>query len=89
MTTQPAQKDSIPFTVLLLRPDYIAYDASYPDTYFTYVRASSPSHALELARAKAFTDDSDNALGIQEPEDYLCLFVFTGFCTIAMGGYGR
>ena len=71
-----------PFTVLLLRPDYIS-DNFGLDTYLAHVNAASPKLAQEKAQMEAWVDDhggpdeiEDDADG--EPDDYFVLFVAVG-----------
>lgn len=60
----------IPFTVLLLRPDYEA-DEFGQDTYLTYVFADGAQEAVTKAREEVRAQD-------QDPFDYHCLFCTTG-----------
>lgn len=60
----------IPFTVLLLRPDYMTSNFGQ-DTYLTYVFASNVSTAIDRARDEIRAPD-------QDPLDYHCLFCTTG-----------
>lgn len=53
------------FTILLLRPDYMA-DTFGQDTYLAQVEAASVDEALDLARGEAVTADGIN------PDD--CLY---------------
>lgn len=62
-----------PYTVLLLRPDYMT-DYYGTDTYLAHVDAPDPQSAVDIAK-----DEQD------EPEDYVCLFCTDGHC-IDYGG---
>jgi hypothetical protein len=62
------------FTVLLMRPDYIAGQYG-EDTYLAHVTAPDPTEALAAARREVAKAD-----GNDEPEwnDYTCLCIFEG-----------
>lgn len=62
------------FTVLLLRPDYIA-DQYGEDTYLAHVWADSPAAALQKARLEVTA--ADNAPDA-DPDDYACLLLIAG-----------
>lgn len=68
-----------PFTVLILRPDYVASDFGH-DTYLAHVDAVSPERAEEEARMEAWVADQSpqDEEGVGEPEDYHVLCVFPG-----------
>ena len=59
-----------PFTVLLLRPDYMT-DNFGQDTYLAYVFAPNANTAIDRAREELRAPD-------QDPLDYHCLFCTTG-----------
>jgi hypothetical protein len=62
------------FTVLLLRPDYIA-DQYGEDSLLCWVSADSPADALQKARAEAIKiDEAPDA----DPDDYACLLIVAG-----------
>lgn len=69
------------YTVLLLRPDYIA-DEFGKDTYLAWVEAPSIKHAVEVAQMEVWVDDNggpdspEEAIG--EDTDYHVLFVCEG-----------
>jgi hypothetical protein len=69
--------DPTTYTVLLLRPDYIA-DQYGEDTYLAHVTAGNPTEALAEARREVAKAD-----GNDEPEwnDYACLCIFEGTLT--------
>lgn len=68
------------FTVLLLRPDYMA-DAFGSDTYLTNVDAAGPEEALRLAREAVIKCDHEDVAEFHEyhdPTDYACLLLIAG-----------
>lgn len=68
------------YTVLLLRPDYMA-DSFGQDTYLTCVVARSPVGALESARAEVIELDHSDVAEFHEyhdPTDYACLLLIEG-----------
>jgi len=68
------------YTVLLLRPDYMA-DSYGSDTFMTSVEAKDPVEALHLAREEVIEcdhEDVDEFHEHHEPEDYLCLLLIEG-----------
>ena len=60
------------YTVLLLRPDYIASDYGQ-DTYLAWVEADDVAEAQVLAQLEAAEADRE-----KEPSDYYTLFVAAG-----------
>lgn len=73
---------SKPYTVLLLRPDYVAETFGH-DTFCTHVMGETPASALIAARKEACSaDESDN------PEDYHCLFCVDGHVLGYQDGMG-
>lgn len=60
------------YTVLLLRPDYVASDFGQ-DTYLAHVEAGSVAEAQVLAQLEAAEADRE-----EEPTDYYTLFVAAG-----------
>ena len=56
------------WTVLLLRPDYVAEDFGH-DTLTLHVKAVTEACAAEAAQKRAYELD-----GTDEPADYYCLF---------------
>ena len=61
-----------PYTVLLLRPDYVA-DTYGHDTFCAHVEGLTVADALAAARAAVCEAD-----GQETPEDYHCLFCTAG-----------
>ena len=69
------------WTVLLLRPDYVAEDFGH-DTLTLHVKAVTEACAAEAAWKRAGGLD-----GTGEPADYYCLFCARGtVCNLAYGG---
>jgi hypothetical protein len=70
------------YTVLLLRPDYIASEFG-KDTFLEFVEANDPKHAVSLARDEAKTadgwDPGDESWA--DPEDYHVLLICGGWVT--------
>lgn len=62
-----------PFTVLLLRPDYVA-DQFGQDTYLAHVWARNPAAAIVSAQAEAMAVDEVDG----DFEDYHVLFLCHG-----------
>lgn len=66
------------YSVLLLRPDYMT-DNYGQDTYYAWVKADTPGHAIARARAQVIkaddVDDPDNC----NPDDYAVLLVLAGY----------
>lgn len=65
-----------PYTVLLLRPDYIA-EPYGQDTYMAHVFADWPDDAVEAARIKAWNEDHGDDAGTSW-DDYHPLLVLEG-----------
>lgn len=68
------------FTVLLLRPDYMA-DSFGSDTYLTNVDAAGPEEALRLAREAVIKCDHEDVAEFHkyhDPTDYACLLLIAG-----------
>lgn len=61
-----------PYTVLLLRPDYVAQEFG-KDTFCAYIYAKDAQDAVDKARKEACLVDLED-----EPEDYYCLFCTPG-----------
>lgn len=61
------------YTVLLLRPDYIA--ESTVDTYTAHVTADNVASAVVQAQNEAFVLDHREA---NNPQDYICIGLFDG-----------
>lgn len=61
------------YTVILLRPDYIADSSLHPDTFTSYEQAANPTDAVVQARKTAYlADNADN------PDDYALIAVYEG-----------
>lgn len=68
------------WTVLLLRPDYIADDYG-TDTYMTHVEAENAAAAVEAAQTEAYEadhDEDEREEGIGSADDYAVLLVIEG-----------
>ena len=63
-----------PYTVLLLRPDYIA-EPYGQDTYLAHVHARTPREAKRVAQDEVRLVDGDAA---DDSEDYHPLFITEG-----------
>lgn len=61
------------YTVILLRPEYIADDSVPPDTFTTYEQAANPTDAVAQARRTACLADNADA-----PDDYALIGVYEG-----------
>ena len=79
------------FTVILLRPDYIADDYGR-DIYITHIEV--PEHnvkqAVEAAKKEAWEIDNSGPNGLDEdpagdPADYHCLVVYEGHLSACYG----
>ena len=71
------------WTVLLLRPDYVAEDFGH-DTLTLHVKAVTEACAAEAAQKRAYELD-----GTDEPADYYCLFCARArgtVCNLVQGG---
>jgi hypothetical protein len=63
-----------PFTVVLIRPDSIAYPHFGEDFYIAHVEAENPSTALKAAQLEvAETDDM-----LDEYQDYRPVVIYAG-----------
>lgn len=74
-----------PYTVVLLRPDYIAdgdYDA---DTYTAHVEAVSVYEAIGAAQKDVFAADQAAGLDPDSPYDYALCDIFEGHHDSAYG----
>ena len=71
-----------PYTVLLLRPDYVANTFGH-DTFCVHTVAASTVAALTAARAAACETDEQDV-----PEDYYCLFCTDGHVVDYQDGAG-
>jgi hypothetical protein len=69
------------FTVVLLRPDYVADDDANgfgQDVYVAFVKSRSPKHALNLAQKEVFKADSKDEREPNDPDDYALIVMFEG-----------
>lgn len=62
------------FTVILLRPDYIAESSTPADTYFAHVHAKDRRDAIDEAQVEAWRIDGEDGQCI----DYYPIAVFSG-----------
>lgn len=73
-----------PYTVLLLRPEHIAFGGSEPDTYLAHVTAASVTEAILAAQEEAYAADTEGEDEEDEDEfydrsqDYARIAVFEG-----------
>ena len=68
-----------PYTVLLLRPEHIAFGGSEPDTYLAHVTAASVSEAVLAAQEEAYAADwEDEDEFYDRSQDYARIAVFEG-----------
>lgn len=65
-----------PYTVLLLRPDYIAKPYGQ-DTYMAHVEAENPANAIEAARIEVWKEDHGDDAG-ESWTDYNVLLIIEG-----------
>jgi hypothetical protein len=78
-----------PYTVILVRPDYMACNYG-TDTYTAHVEAATPHDAAQAAKNECWTIDNSyggvmDAEPTGEPKDYHCVAVFDGHLTAAYG----
>lgn len=66
-----------PYTVLLLRPDYMT-DNYGQDTYQAWVLAADVATATRAAQEGANASDAAGAEELGSPEDYFALAVYEG-----------
>jgi hypothetical protein len=71
-----------PYTILLLRPDYVAATFGH-DTFCAHVKGKTREAALAEARAAACAAD-----GQDTPDDYYCLFCTDGHVVDYQDGAG-
>ena len=82
-TTDQPREDLRPFTVLVLRPDYIASDYGQ-DTYLAHVMAGGVEEAQVLAQREVHQSDfppseATDDCGDSGRADYYVLAVFEGY----------
>lgn len=70
----PPIESIAPYSVLLLRPDYVA-DEYGKDVYFAHVCAANPAKAVSIAQAEAAVADETD---LQSAIDYHALIVLPG-----------
>jgi hypothetical protein len=70
------------WTVLLLRPDYVASEFGH-DTLLEHVMATTPPEALQSAQENACIRDDTKS-----PEDYYCLLCTHGHLQDLSDGHG-
>jgi hypothetical protein len=69
------------YTVILLRPDYIADEGlgGYgQDIYIGQISAETPEEAVKEAQAEVYSCDDAGGLEPGDPDDYALLAVFKG-----------
>jgi len=78
------------FTVILLRPDYLASDDAGgfgQDVYVALVRAPNEIEAAKAGQAEVFTADTADQLDPTNPEDYAPVLVQAGHCKPVLWGW--
>lgn len=65
-----------PYTILLLRPDYIAKPYGQ-DTYMAHVEAENPANAIEAAQIEVWKEDHGDDAG-ESWTDYNVLLIIEG-----------
>jgi hypothetical protein len=74
-------RDVYPYTVVLLRPEYlgdITQERYGQDIYVAFVVANSMGNALEAAQREVFAADTNEGLAPVDSEDYLLCVLFEG-----------
>jgi hypothetical protein len=66
------------FTVILLRPDYMADPSTPADTYLAHVMAKDSNDAIDEAQAEAWRDDERHLDDMGDCTDYYPIAVFSG-----------
>lgn len=75
------RQDTYPYTVVLLRPDYlgeVTQEQYGQDIYVALVMASSVGHAIKAAQQEVFAVDTKDALAPVSAEDYKLCVLFEG-----------
>ena len=75
------------FTVILLRPDYLAQDdfgGFGQDVYTGLVQAVDAVQAIAIAQAEVYKFDAGEAT---DPDDYAPVVVFPGHLSVALWGW--
>lgn len=78
------------FTVVLLRPDYLADEGigGYgQDVYIGQESATTPAKAVKKAQARVYSFDDENGLEPNDPDDYALLAVFKGHHVPVLWGW--
>lgn len=79
------------YTVVLLRPDYIANSAVGEghglDIYVAAVKADSLKAAEKLAQKQVFKADKKDELEPRSPDDYALCVMFEGHPKVALFGW--
>ena len=78
------------FTVILLRPDYLASDDAGgfgQDVYVAFVEAGSAQGAVELAQHEVFDLDTIDSLCPEDPNDYALVLVQPGHVKPGLWGW--
>lgn len=74
-----------PYTVVLLRPEYLAHPYGL-DIYTAHVCARDADDAIVKAQNEAFTVDLKESVIAESPQDYAMLLVFDSHCTPIRNG---
>lgn len=78
------------FTVILLRPDYLASDDAGgfgQDVYVAYVESKHAKAAAAKAQREVFRADTDNELDPGNPDDYAVVVVLPGHVKPELWGW--
>jgi hypothetical protein len=78
------------YTVILLRPDYLADDDSGgfgQDVYMAFVEANTTRGAVGRGQRQVFRADTTNGLEPNSPDDYALIVVFPGHITPELWGW--
>jgi hypothetical protein len=78
------------FTVILLRPDYLASDdaGGYGrDIYVARVKAETPYNAIIEAQAEVWSRDVDDGLAPDDCDDYAPVLVLPGHVKPVLWGW--
>lgn len=77
LTTSPTSSLQHDYTVVLLRPDYLADDFG-TDIYVAQVDAANESDAVSAAQQEAFASDTKDEMEPNAPDDYALCVLFEG-----------
>ena len=78
------------FTVILLRPDYLASDDAGgfgQDVYAAFVTADNYLKAVEFAQDEVFRDDITDGLEPNDRDDYALVMVLPGHVKPVLWGW--